>query len=798
MRDSEGKRMEVSGSDGLGGGSWAAFVKFLSYHMDEGTSGAAKPPSLRWTQKELAEATGISEGGRTTVKRESISAYVNMRDLPEDLHFTALARVLFGDKPEHAEKKQQFKKLWLEARREKREKEARARKQAATRRRPNILPPTRCFGREAELNDLLGALLGSDCATALVMGGGGMGKTTLTRQAAIHPDIIKRFGARRFEAELYTARSAADMQSALARALGAEPTMGLNAICKRLGAAPALLLLDNLESPWDAEPDKVEKLLTALAATPKVALVASILGREAPRAPAWKHKCLLRPLPFEDARQIFLNIATTIRDDDKHLEPLLKELGGIPLAVELIAWQAQLQEDLVDIWVSWQETGEAKDQRDGNHRHSSLARSIAVSLSSPRLDEAGRRVFRLLGALPAGLSREDQRALSASEGARKLLTVGLGHVHDDRLDLLPPIRRHAFEHHPCTVEETMGWVQHFLTLVRRFDSHPGPSKELGEAVSRLASEIPNLEAAFRLAAREEGLREVALGALYLYRLICLLTGQGGAALGPLAASCGAANDQHGEAECTLWMAQIAANRSDYAAARDGYEKALPTFRKEKNRLFAARCIEGLAWLDSERSDDEAAQKGFKKALRVYSTEQNASGQARCIEGIAHIALARLDYAAAEEGFSTARSIFLGTKNEWAAARCTTGLAHIALRCSDLAAAKQLYEDALRINHTIGFLRGKADCLEGLAQIALRDLDHAKAQAGFEEALPIYRDVRSVKGEGLCLGGLGEVAAAKGDRAAGRRLLTEAIDLFESLGSKRYTAWAREVLTRIES
>jgi tetratricopeptide (TPR) repeat protein len=110
----------------------------------------------------------------------------------------------------------------------------------------------------------------------------------------------------------------------------------------------------------------------------------------------------------------------------------------------------------------------------------------------------------------------------------------------------------------------------------------------------------------------------------------------------------------------------------------------------------------------------------------------------------------------------------------------------------------LYEDALRINHTIGFLRGKADCLEGLAQIALRDLDHAKAQAGFEEALPIYRDVRSVKGEGLCLGGLGEVAAAKGDRAAGRRLLTEAIDLFESLGSKRYTAWAREVLTRIES
>jgi len=541
--------MEASGSGGSGQGDWATFAAFLDGHMQRGTTGATKPSGVRWTQDELADATGISADGKTTVKRESISAYLRKRDIPGDVNFKALARVLFGDNPEHAGEKERFTELWHGARRERDAAgPAPVAPLAPTPPSSDILPPDRCFGRDTELAALLAALLTSGVSSALVMGEGGMGKTTLTRQAATHPDIVARFGERRFEAPLDTARSAADMQAATARAVGAEPAQGMEAIRARLSVAPALLLLDNLETPWEAEPQAVEELLRQLAQVPGLALMASIRGGEAPRAPAWGHRCLLKPLPPEEAQRVFLNIAHRIRPGDRHLAPLLAELGGIPLAVELMARQAEPDENLTRIWADWQRFGAAEDPRGGEGRHASLARSIEFSLASPRLGEPGRRLFRLLGALPAGLSRPDQDALLGAEGsagAWQLLAVGLGFTREGRLDLLPPIRRHAAAHHPPQGKDVLGWAGHFVALVAGFkDSMLAAG---AKATARLAPEIPNLEAGFRLAAREEALRAAALGAVWTYGLICRFTGQGGVALKPLAAACAAVKDRVGEA-----------------------------------------------------------------------------------------------------------------------------------------------------------------------------------------------------------------------------------------------------------
>jgi hypothetical protein len=41
----------------------------------------------------------------------------------------------------------------------------------------------------------------------------------------------------------------------------------------------------------------------------------------------------------------------------------------------------------------------------------SLSKSIELALLSPRLGEAGRRLFSMLGALPAGISMTDRREI---------------------------------------------------------------------------------------------------------------------------------------------------------------------------------------------------------------------------------------------------------------------------------------------------------------------------------------------------------------------------------------------------
>jgi hypothetical protein len=69
-----------------------------------------------------------------------------------------------------------------------------------------IPPPDRCFGRNDETNRIVAALTaGTNPTAVLVQGPGGIGKTTLTREAANHQSIIDRFGHRRWFVELETA-----------------------------------------------------------------------------------------------------------------------------------------------------------------------------------------------------------------------------------------------------------------------------------------------------------------------------------------------------------------------------------------------------------------------------------------------------------------------------------------------------------------------------------------------------------------------------------------------------------------
>ena len=125
-----------------------------------------------------------------------------------------------------------------------------------------------------------------------------------------------------------------------ARALGIDVGQGgdLRALARAtLEREPAVLILDNLETPLDADEPGTSALVSEWAGLPGVALAATIRRKDRPLGPRWREALEVKPLGGGDARKVFLEIAGRKFENDPRLVEFLKELEGVPLAIELLA-----------------------------------------------------------------------------------------------------------------------------------------------------------------------------------------------------------------------------------------------------------------------------------------------------------------------------------------------------------------------------------------------------------------------------------------------------------------------------
>jgi Domain of unknown function (DUF4062) len=367
-----------------------------------------------------------------------------------------------------------------------------------------IPTPDRCFGRSEDTTRIVAALTAGTNPTAmLVQGSGGIGKTTLTQEAANHASVVARFGYRRWFVELETTTDRDTFDAQLLLALGLDPTQGFAAATQRLAQASALLVLNNLETPWEGTGPVIEARLAALAAIPDLAVLTSFRGQEAVGGARWTLRHRVAPLPQPEARALFLDIADSIPGGDPDLPALLDALGGVPLAICLTARRAAHRADLAGLWAEWQRTGPEIATWLGATpgRLTSVSHSIALSLRSPRLNLDGHRLFALLGQCPSGLAPKDrtvllgEAAFAAEDG---LVAVGLGYHRGPRLDLLPPVRDYARRRCPPAEADAVRWCRHFLDRTRteggRILWDGGAA-----ALTDLTPEIANIDAALRAA-----------------------------------------------------------------------------------------------------------------------------------------------------------------------------------------------------------------------------------------------------------------------------------------------------------
>jgi hypothetical protein len=484
-------------------------------------------------------------------------------------------------------------------------------------------PPPRCFGRDALVERLVTALLADSPPPVPVLGPGGIGKSTICVAALHEPRVAQRYGQRRYFVRCNAARTGEAVLAEVAATLGLPvgPDLASQTLA-HLGQERSVLVLDNAETPWWADPDGTEGqegIFATLAGVPGLALVVSLRGRQRPFGLAWDDAIDVPPLAATEARKVFLAVAGQAFQDDPHLDELVAAQDGLPLTTTLLAYLAEGEPDLGGLWRQWTRQRVALLRRGAGQQQLSAEVSFELSITSTRMTEEARRLLFLLGVLPDGIAHDDLEPLlpgSGEEAARTMRKVGLAFDAGARLRVLQPLRDHLQAAHAPRPDELTRAVAHYCALTETLGWRLGRSGG-GEASRRLLVERGNLDVMIGHGLGSEDPRP-AIRAAHAFGEFIRLSGVGTPELLEVAAgSAGKLGDVGLQASALHQLGMVAFQRSDYDTAQARYQEAQRLYEQVGNLLGQANCVKGLAEVALGRSDRDTAKVLYEDALTLY-------------------------------------------------------------------------------------------------------------------------------------------------------------------------------------
>ncbi|KAJ7108402.1 hypothetical protein C8R43DRAFT_1243567 [Mycena crocata] len=284
--------------------------------------------------------------------------------------------------------------------------------------------------------------------------------------------------------------------------LGLKPAMDLTkpVVQHCLRGPSCLLILDNLETPWEPLESRgaVEEFLSLLTDIGHLALIITMRGAERPAKVNWTRPFLqaLTPLSAVAARKTFFDIADNFHDSED-IDSLLLLTDNMPLAINLIAHLVNY-EGCSSALKRW-ETEKGALFSEGSDKTSSLHASLEMSMSSPRLGNfpGARHLLSLLSILPDGLWDSDllqsklpiQNLLGCKAALR---STSLAYVdNNNRLKCLAPIREYMLLAYPPSPTLVQPLAKHFSLLMELYEENTGI--QLKEVTERIHSNFSNLQ-----------------------------------------------------------------------------------------------------------------------------------------------------------------------------------------------------------------------------------------------------------------------------------------------------------------
>ncbi|KAG9316166.1 hypothetical protein JVU11DRAFT_2186 [Chiua virens] len=274
-------------------------------------------------------------------------------------------------------------------------------------------PPAMFFGREDLFTKVKSALLRDE--DVVLIGTGGIGKSTIAK-ALIHDEDIRRRYARRFfityegmDPLTITSGSFVD-RIACALGLPMRGSHNKHTIVSNLASSTVLMVLDNAETFEDAAnqdvTEQISSIVSEIANTQGVTVILTSRTSRNARNTRWTEFYVpaLRKAP---AREYFRTIYHgDITDED--IDELLGTLDFHPLSIHILAHTARESgwtgEELRDEWQAQRSRLLQK-----GHKKENLGFTVQLSLNSPSVKDLGDNavnVLRVIAFFPQGINRK--------------------------------------------------------------------------------------------------------------------------------------------------------------------------------------------------------------------------------------------------------------------------------------------------------------------------------------------------------------------------------------------------------
>lgn len=570
-----------------------------------------------------------------------------------------------------------------------------------------------------------------------VLGGPGIGKSTVSLAAVQDSRVEDAFGGRRAWIRCEQAPTADLLRQKVIQATGLPLTLTWLELRNVLAGKPTLLVLDNFETSWQGDEGReVEEQVSALASCKGLHLLLGIRGAEYP--PDITEHETIGPLAGKAARAVFRKHSGNIEVTDDELDAwLAREMEGLPLAIELAAKQASHSGGFSALQQRWtsEKTNLLRAGR-GDGRLDSL--DVSLALSAGRLTGNALRVAGILGMLPAGLATKDLETLGHSFlSAAELYSVGLVLVENARFRALAPVREYFLSELPPDDSDREACLAHFIALAKIGGEVGGPGG--AEAIALLAPEVPNVEAALleaftgKLAPSLLAHDAVVPVSLHWARLLDF------AGLGTVrpikaaAQNCQKVGDILGEAHCIFYTGSIHLARSLHSEAKALFDEAIPLYQKcggIEGIRGEANCTGSLGDLHFARSQHDEAGVLFEEAIPLFQKVGGILGEANCIFSLGQIHHARSQHDEAKGHYNKAIALYKKVDDIRGEANCALSLGDIHYVCSQFVEAKALFNKAISLYQKIGDIRGEANCIKNLG-----DIHYARSQ--YDEAKSHY-------------------------------------------------------------
>jgi tetratricopeptide (TPR) repeat protein len=604
----------------------------------------------------------------------------------------------------------------------------------------------------------------------LIWGTPGIGKSTLALALLHEPQTIQQFGNRRFRLRCDGLLTADAVKAEMGREwFGLNPgnpqAGGLRQIEReiigQLSAAPAACIIDNFETPHRKDPLESENWLRTLLAIEGLWLIVGTQGYYQPAGVPWSKPVEPSLLSSEQACELFSKITNiAAHRHDLRLPAILQEMSGIPHAIELLAHQADMLEDLSPLLARWAEKGTRMLQRmGGRSRETSLAVAYNFAIDeNPFVDEAARLLLRSIACLPKGVRWDDISEIALTvgqtspvDGAEILTRSALAFRESNRLRLLAPLRDYVLRNRPASSGELKRVLDCYLKI--SMEAEDGPTvgtQQGGGIVDRLSEEFPNLEWAI-----EKGLDLRDRSAISAARALAKFTSASG--LGEIQLLSRAENlareldEPWLEVESIFSAAEMAFHKHQFKIAQAGFQRALRVYAV-CSPLGEANCLVRLGELARLFGKLDEATELIHQAMAKYDGDGpfELRGRAQCHRELANIAEDRHDRPGSFKETNEALSIFLRLGDRNGEASCHISLGRGALFCREYEAAHEHFEKAWSINQSLGISTGAAGCLMELGDVEIERAQYGRAADYYIRALDFYRGVKDQDAECLCL------------------------------------------------